>query len=235
MACGPGPGLAALNGQIDAAKDAVNGIVADAEAGIAGAIDSLDTALDSAVGNVVGAVKGLMPSIELPELDIPDLDSLLPELPELPEPPQKLQDALGKLTAFANDPLAAIGIGDPSKGLQAQLDSIGAKFGVDVNAFKDALLGGELNLDNLCKLVPNVELGPDGIAITKGTPATAPEKDAENPPEPPAFPELKTFSSESLTKLNDSISAKLKESENAVKEQVDGLKNNLALPNINLV
>ena len=94
-------------------------------------------------------------------------------------------------------------------------------------------MGGEINLDNLCKLIPNVELGPDGKSITKGTPATAPEADAENPPDPPSLPEIKGFVSEGLDNLNKEIEAKLKESEAQVASQVDGLKNNLSLPNIN--
>ena len=45
----------------------------------------------------------------------------------------------------------------------------------ELNALIADLKAGKINLENLCKLVPNV----DADAVEKGTPATAPEKAAE--------------------------------------------------------
>ena len=44
---------------------------------------------------------------------------------------------------------------------------------------KENLLSGKIDIDNLCKLVPNLEVDSEGNEIEKGVPATAPEVDAE--------------------------------------------------------
>lgn len=231
MSCGPGKGLSALTDKIDSAKESVGNLVSDAEQGIAGAIDNLDSTLNDAAGNIAAKVKGLMPSIELPELAIPDFESLLPELPEL-KIPEKLQDAMSKVTKFANDPLSAFNINDPSGGIDAQLKSISDKFGLDVSKFKDKIMSGELSIDNICKLVPNVEKSPNGETITKGAPATAPETDAEKSAEPGPLPEIKTGTSEELKKIADELDKKLKATFEQTSAQVESLKNNLAIPDI---
>ena len=83
-------------------------------------------------------------------------------------------------------------IGGP-KGLQKELDDIKAKFGdkiPDFDKLQADALSGKISLDDLCKKVPNLEIDqaePDKV-IEKGTPATAPETDAEKVPEPEPIP-----------------------------------------------
>ncbi len=222
MSCGPGAGLSALTDKIGAAKDKANGLIADAEAGIAGAINNLESELDSMAGNVAGMMKGLMPSIELPELDIPDLESMIPELPKL-ELPEKLQDGLSKLLGAANNPLGLLSMDADLKSLQ---DKFGLK-GADIDKFKLGILSGDINADSLCKLVPNIELSPDGTKAMLGAPATAPEKDAEKPPALQAGAVVVSLDLSELNKANDKLKEELKAYEPVLKQQLEEQFNNL--------
>lgn len=63
-------------------------------------------------------------------------------------------------------------------------------------------------LDNLCASVPNIEIGPDGVKITKGVPASVPSKDAEGAPPPEApkdVPPPETKQTNTFVKSNKTI------------------------------
>jgi len=216
MSCGPGAGLKGLTGALDSAKGAINGAVADAEAGIAGAIEGLESALDGAVGPIVGKIKGLMPDIKLPELDIPDLESLLPKLPELPELPD-LQKEMGALLDFGKDPLKLLQ-------LDKNLASIKDKFpGVDIDKLKGDLISGDLNAETLCKLVPNIKGD-----IKLGIPSKAPEADAEAAPA--AFSPIEIKLPENpLKDLEDKIKKELEAKQATITAETQNQLNNLGL------
>lgn len=187
MSCGPGKGLEGLQKELDAAKESLAGLQGD----LAGGIEGLKGKLEGLAGGVMGGMKSMMPTIELPEL--PDLKIELPKL-ELPELPviDSLQNGIGNLLEIINDPFALLKIGGP-KGLDEEIAKLKEKFGGKIPDF-DSLVGdmlsGKIDADNLCKLVPNLEIdqaNPDVVA-EKATPVTAPETDAEKIPEPDPAP-----------------------------------------------
>ena len=103
-----------------------------------------------------------------PELKLPEVPPLLKSLHT---------DALGILKDLNSK--------DPLKIAQAKLDidKLKEKFpnmsDEEFAKLKENLLSGKIDIDNLCKLVPNLEVDSEGNEIEKGVPATAPEVDAE--------------------------------------------------------
>lgn len=173
MSCGPGAGLIKLQLKLDAAKDKLDELTAGAE-GIMGSINDLSAQLDEKIGEIGGSLKEMLPKIELPEL--PSLPEL--KLPEVPPLLKSLHtDALGILKDLNSK--------DPLKIAQAKLDidKLKEKFpnmsDEEFAKLKENLLSGKIDIDNLCKLVPNLEVDSEGNEIEKGVPATAPEVDAE--------------------------------------------------------
>jgi|TARA_R110000823_G_scaffold223557_1_gene351680 hypothetical protein len=169
MSCGPGKGLGALNKVKDAMKESMGALTEGAN-GIMDSLDSLSADLDAKISETAGKLKELLPTIELPEL--PTLPQF--ELPKLEIPALSLQLEIGSVLGKLNssNPL------DKAKAL-LNMDSLKDKFpkmpAAELNALIADLKAGKINLENLCKLVPNV----DADAVEKGTPATAPEKAAE--------------------------------------------------------
>ena len=218
MACGPGKGLDKLKGKLDGVKGSLGELQGD----VAGGIESLGDKLNSAAADIQGSIKEMMPKIELPELpDLPDLKLPKLELPELPVI-DKLQDKIGGVINIANDPLALLKAGGP-KGLQKELDDIKAKFGdkiPDFDKLQADALSGKISLDDLCKKVPNLEIDqaePDKV-VKKGTPATAPETDAEKVPEPEPIPVSPKFVETAPTAASVDVTADGKNRE-AIKEE----------------
>ncbi len=170
MACGPGKGLTKLNGLKDAAMGAVDGLTSGAE-GIMGSLDSLGATLDAQVSSIAGGLKEMLPTIELPELPtIPEF-----KIPELKLPELSLQLEVGSIInkIKSNNPL------DKAQALK-NLDSLQDKFpDMDLTSLTADIKAGKIDIDNLCKMVPNVEK-IDGVFQIKGIPATAPEIDAES-------------------------------------------------------
>ena len=173
MSCGPGAGLIKLQLKLDAAKDKLDELTAGAE-GIMGSINDLSAQLDEKIGEIGGSLKEMLPKIELPEL--PSLPEL--KLPEVPPLLKSLHtDALGILKDLNSK--------DPLKIAQAKLDidKLREKYpnmsDEEFAKLKENLLSGKIDIDNLCKLVPNLEVDSEGNEIEKGVPATAPEVDAE--------------------------------------------------------
>lgn len=70
---------------------------------------------------------------------------------------------------------------------QGDTSSITNAFSKSISNIVPAGFDPSAALDSLCSSVPNVEITPEGVAVTKGVPATVPSKDAEPapPPEPP--------------------------------------------------
>lgn len=189
MACGPGKGLEKLNEAQVAAQEAL----ADLQGGIDSGIADLKGKLEAVTGEIMGSLKEMMPKIELPE--IPSLNIQLPEL-ELPEIPQveSLQNNIAEFINKINDPVALLRLGGIS-GVEKEIQAIKDKFGDSVPNLDQLIAdarSGKIDLENLCKAVPNVEKAPDSEkTVEKGTPTTAPEVDAEPVEEPAPVPEVK--------------------------------------------
>jgi hypothetical protein len=168
MSCGPGKGLEKLNGAKDKLTGALDGLIDGAD-GIMGKIDSLAGELDSKIGALAGDLKTMLPAIELPELpEMPSLEGLLPELPELPSLQGDIKGIMGKLDSI-----------NPLEKLQALADLEGLKEKFPDIPNIDGMIGditsGKIDLANLCKEIPNIELDELGKQIEKGIPSTAPE------------------------------------------------------------
>lgn len=174
MACGPGAGLTALKDKAAGLKNSLKGLTSGAS-GLFDNIDSLGGTLDSKLSDLGGSLKEMLPKIELPELpELPDLKLPKLKLPEL-SLQGEIKSVLNKLKS--NNPL------DKAAALK-NLESLKDKFpDVNLDALKSDILNGKIDLDNLCKLVPNIEK-VDGKLIEKGIPATAPEIDALKLPDP---------------------------------------------------
>lgn len=222
MSCGPGKGLEKLQEAQKAAQDAI----AELEGNISGGIASLQSKLESVTGSVMGSLKEMMPQIELPE--IPNLTIELPTL-ELPELPQieSLQGEIGSLINKINSPefKNKLNIPVPNipglpglpeipglNALDKEIESIKAKFG-DAVPNLDALIedakSGKIDINNLCKLVPNVEKDPtkEGT-VEKGAPTTAPETDAVELAAPAEVPTVETEVGAATIKKKEEIKAK---------------------------
>lgn len=173
MSCGPGTGLIKLQLKLDGAKDKLDELTAGVD-GIFASLNNLSADLDSKIGEIGAGLKEMLPEIELPEL---------PSLPELklPEVPPLLKSLHTDVKGILSD----LNSKDPLKVLQAQLhlDKLKDKFPdmpeAEFEKLKENLLKGKIDIDNLCKLVPNLEVDSEGLNIEKGIPATAPEIDAE--------------------------------------------------------
>lgn len=166
MSCGPNPLMAKLKDAEDAAKKAFDSLTDGAD-GIMGSLDSLAGDLDAQISGQLSKLKEAMPSIELPDLGSVTLPEL--NLPEIKAPKLSLQnDIKGLIGADFSNPLTLL-----------ELESIKEKFkdsGVDFDTLSKDLISGKINVDNLCKLVPDVAKKEDGSTEKKGTPATAPSE-----------------------------------------------------------
>lgn len=210
MSCGPGKGLEALTKAKDALNGFTDGLTAGAD-GIMGKLDDLAAGADAAIGEAAAKMKEMMPNIELPEM--PDLPNL--ELPELPIPAINLQLEIGSvLEKFNSD--------NPLEKAQALLnmDSLKDKFPdmpeAELNALIADLKAGKIDMKNLCKLVPNIEVTEEG-AVEKGTPSTAPEEAAKDLPKPEEI-----IDPAKVQEAADEITKELKEATESV--QVDVTK-----------
>tara|TARA_Y100001968_G_C19340802_1_gene709399 strand:- start:185 stop:889 length:705 start_codon:yes stop_codon:yes gene_type:complete len=196
MSCGKGVGLAKFGKKIDAAKDKVGNLIEDATEGLGGALDSLNSEFDDLMGDIGGGLKEMLPTIEMPEIPGFSLDGL--SLPELPIPKMSLQLDIMSLVGKPLGPDTMAAFAELKK-------KYGDVPGVDFDKLQTDLFSGKINLDNLCKQVPNIECDKDGNVKEKGQPSTA----AEGPP-PEANPLAKAIdASAGLLDVLESPSEKL--------------------------
>ncbi len=196
MSCGKGVGLAKFGKKLDAAKEKMGDLVADATEGLGGALDSLNAEFDALTGDIAGGLKEMLPAIEMPEIPGFSLDGL--SLPELPIPKMNMQLDILTLVGKPMGPDTLAAFADLKK-------KYGNVPGVDFAALQADLFSGKINLDNLCKMVPNIEVDELGNALEKGQPSTAAEK-----PPPIANPFAKAADASSLlTAQLESASAKM--------------------------
>jgi len=220
MSCGKGVGLAKFGKKIDAAKDKVGNLIEDATEGLGGALDSLNSEFDDLMGDIGGGLKEMLPTIEMPEIPGFSLDGL--SLPELPIPKMSLQLDIMSLVGKP--------IGPDTMAAFAELKKkYGDVPGVDFDKLQTDLFSGKINLDNLCKQVPNIECDKDGNVKEKGQPSTA----AEGPP-PEANPlakavdatagqlaVLESASEKMAAKIDGELLAELEEKQEEITKEVD--------------
>lgn len=226
MACGIPEAATALNDQIDSVKGEINGLIADANEGIASAVTGLK---DKIKGTITDAMQSKLDEIA----------------PELPAPQANLQDTMNQMMAAADDPkkflesfnsiqdnfpgldvngiLASAGIdadkmnslaGKVTDLLNTDLSSPESILGA-VGGFELPFSGGqsiEGALNDICQKVPNIEKDALGNIVKKGVPSTLPTVDAAIAA---ALPEKKTGAEPSPPKhnapLNSSATVKTRE------------------------
>lgn len=157
MSCGPSEALKGLADSVDALTEKAESLVNESPLGKLG---DLEAQAADAANSVMGKLEAMVPSIKLPE--IPDhLKTLQDEMKEV-----AAFVALGALAA----PLMKIKIDQMKK----KWGSLGSN--VNIDNLADKLRTGAMDLDDICKLVPNLDT--DGINITvKGTPTSFPDID----------------------------------------------------------
>lgn len=168
MSCGPAAGLKKLSGKIDSLNSELDSLVSSVQGGAVGGIKA---AVKGAADSVKGAIKDMIPEIDLPKI------------------PESLQADVTKLASkLLTTKLAA-------EDLKNDLENIKTKYGslnfgdIDLNNLPALLQTGALDLESICKKIPNFELeGAD--VIFRGLPTTFPEIDAENIIRGGTFPEI---------------------------------------------
>ena len=162
MSCGPAEALKGLADGIDILDDKIDSLIEESPLG---KLNELKGEAEAAVNGVMDAV-----NVMIPEIGLGVLDGLVPA---------GLQDDIKGIASFV---LAGIASKDA---FENKLNSLKSKYeNMDLGDFKDlddvvaALRSGALDLDNICKLIPNFEEEPGGIGFAlKGVPTSFPEID----------------------------------------------------------
>jgi len=168
MSCGPADGLKKLAGKVDGLNNEIDSLVSSIQSGAIGGIKSI---VDDATSQVKDAVKGMIPEIDLPKI------------------PVSLQADVTKLASkLLTTKLAADDLKNDLENIKTKYGSL--NFGdIDLNNLPSLLQQGALDLDTICKKIPNFELeGAD--VIFRGLPTTFPEIDAVNILRGGTFPEI---------------------------------------------
>lgn len=158
MSCGPAAGLKKLADKVDGLNNEIDSLVSSIQSGAIGGIKSV---VDDATSQVKDAVRGMIPEIDLPKL------------------PESLQNDVTKIAkTLITGKLAADQIQNELNNLKGKWGNI--DFGdIDLNNLPNLLRTGALDIENICKLIPNFEKEGADI-IVKGLPITFPEIDAVN-------------------------------------------------------
>lgn len=158
MSCGPSEALKKVADKIEAGNSAIDSKI-NAIAG--GAIGGIRSVLQGAVNGVKGAVKGAIPEIDLPNVP----DSLQNDVTDL-------------VKKLAVSRLAYLDIKNDLKNLETKWGSL--DFGdIDLNNLPTLLRSGALDLETICKKIPNFE--KEGVdVIVKGLPITFPNTNASS-------------------------------------------------------
>ena len=149
MSCGPAEALKGLADGIDVLDDKIDSLIEESPLG---KLNELKGEAEAAVNGVMDAV-----NVMIPEIGAGVLDGLVPA---------GLQDDIKGIASFV---LAGIASKDA---FENQLNALKSKYAnFDLGDFKDlddvvaALRSGALDLDNICKLIPNFEEEPGGIGF----------------------------------------------------------------------
>jgi hypothetical protein len=146
--------------------------------GVADQVDALNAKLDAAVMSApgMGELAGLKDKVEGAAQGIMDkLDAAIPSIkfPVTPFDQLPLQDQMKEIAGL-------LALGYLKKGaVESKIKQLEAKWSnvdVDINNLADLLRSGAMDLDSICKLVPNVDT--EGVnAVVKGIPTSFPDID----------------------------------------------------------
>jgi len=152
--------------------------ISESMKGVADQVDALNAKLDAAVMSApgMGELAGLKDKVEGAAQGIMDkLDAAIPSIkfPVTPFDQLPLQDQMKEIAG-----LLALGYlkKDAVESKIKQLEAKWSNVDVDINNLADLLRSGAMDLDSICKLVPNVDT--EGVnAVVKGIPTSFPDID----------------------------------------------------------
>lgn len=152
--------------------------ISESMKGVADQVDALNAKLDAAVMSApgMGELAGLKDKVEGAAQGIMDkLDAAIPSIkfPDTPFDQLPLQDQMKEIAG-----LLALGYlkKDAVESKLKQLETKWSSVDVDINNLADLLRSGAMDLDSICKLVPNVDT--EGVnAVVKGVPTSFPDID----------------------------------------------------------
>ena len=152
--------------------------ISESMKGVADQVDALNAKLDAAVMSApgMGELAGLKDKVEGAAQGIMDkLDAAIPSIkfPVTPFDQLPLQDQMKEIAG-----LLALGYlkKDAVESKIKQLEAKWSNVDVDINNLAGLLRSGAMDLDSICKLVPNVDT--EGVnAVVKGIPTSFPDID----------------------------------------------------------
>ena len=152
--------------------------ISESMKGVADQVDALNAKLDAAVMSApgMGELAGLKDKVEGAAQGIMDkLDAAIPSIkfPDTPFDQLPLQDQMKEIAG-----LLALGYlkKDAVESKLKQLETKWSSVDVDINNLADLLRSGAMDLDSICKMVPNVDT--EGVnAVVKGVPTSFPDID----------------------------------------------------------
>ena len=152
--------------------------ISESMKGVADQVDALNAKLDAAVMSApgMGELAGLKDKVEGAAQGIMDkLDAAIPSIkfPDTPFDQLPLQDQMKEIAG-----LLALGYlkKDAVESKIKQLEAKWSNVDVDINNLAGLLRSGAMDLDSICKLVPNVDT--EGVnAVVKGIPTSFPDID----------------------------------------------------------
>jgi len=156
MSCGPAKALLEMADKVDALNESIDAAIMD----IPGMeeLAGLKDKVTSEANSLMDKLNEAMPTIKFPDKDFLDLP---------------LQDQMKQIAG-----LIALGyLAKPQ--LEAKLDQMKTKYGgvdIDIDNLADMLRSGAMDLDSLCKMVPNVQTQGVNLEV-KGIPTSFPNID----------------------------------------------------------
>tara|TARA_X000000368_G_scaffold412493_2_gene398968 strand:+ start:2627 stop:3229 length:603 start_codon:yes stop_codon:yes gene_type:complete len=156
MSCGPAKALLELADQVDALNNQIDAAIMDIPG--MGDLAGLKDKVEGTAQGLMDKLNEAMPTIKIPTGDFKDLP---------------LQDQFKQIAG-----LMALGYLQKDN-IENQLDVMKNKykdFDIDIETLATDLRKGAIDLDNLCKMIPNVQT--DGINLeVKGVPTSFPDID----------------------------------------------------------
>ena len=156
MSCGPAKALLEMADKVDALNESIDAAIMDIPG--MSELAGLKSKVSSEANSLMDKLNEAMPTIKFPDKDFLDLP---------------LQDQMKQIAG-----LIALGyLAKPQ--LEAKLDQMKRKYSgmdIDIDNLADALRSGAMDLDSLCKMVPNVQTQGVNLEV-KGIPTSFPNID----------------------------------------------------------
>ena len=159
MSCGPSEKLKELADQVQALEDKFDDMVNESPLG---KLNDLKAEAEAEINGVMGKIEGMIPDMLVKVKDFADKNLH-----------QDVQDAFKMI----------ILLGAEKDAIEAKVAQLKSKWGNidlgDIKSFDDLeglLRSGALDLDSICKLIPNIEKEGIGINV-KGVPTSFPDID----------------------------------------------------------